>query len=178
MNPVLIVAAHRTPDASRINRAALAALSQQEGVTIHELIREYPDFNIDVTREQQLLNSHDTIVLLFPFYWYSTPAIMKEWLDVVLTAGFAYAGGTALHGKKLLVATSTGGSAQAYTPEGYNNYSIDALLLPLQNTANRTGMIWQPPQLIQGANDITEQQITDGVTQLVQRIDSFIPVVS
>jgi len=173
MHNVLIVAAHRTPDASRINRAAIDTLTGMKNITVHELMREYPDFNIDVAREHQLLMAHDVVVLLFPFYWYSTPAILKEWLDVVLTRGFAYAGGTALQGKTLLVATSTGGTAEAYTAGGYNQYPVEALLLPLRNTANRTGMVWQTPQLIQGANTITDEEITLGVDQLVMRISKL-----
>ena len=62
------------------------------------LYAAYPDFMIDVKREQQLLLDHDIIVLQHPFYWYSSPAIIKEWLDLVLENGWAYGtGGSNLH---------------------------------------------------------------------------------
>ncbi len=174
MKKILILAAHRYPDQSRISKAALAAFTSLPNVTVHELTREYPDFRIDVQREQALLTRHDSVVLLFPFWWYSTPSILKEWQDQVLTYGFAYGSQSkALHGKKLLVMTSTGGSAQAYTPEGYNRYATDALLLPLQAMSNMTGMIWQKPALIQGANDITDALIDEGVTYWLSRIQDL-----
>jgi len=46
------------------------------------------------------------IVFHHPFYWYSSPAILKEWQDLVLEYGFAYGHeGTALRGKKSLSAS-------------------------------------------------------------------------
>ncbi|WP_227318035.1 NAD(P)H-dependent oxidoreductase [Cedecea davisae] len=174
MKKVLVLAAHRYPEKSRINHAAVEALSGLADVTVHELMRAYPDFNIDVEREQKLLREHDSIVMLFPFWWYSSPAILKEWQDHVLSYGFAYGSdGKALHGKKLLVATSTGGSAQAYTPEGYNQYAVEALLLPFHAMANKTGMIWQQPALVQGANDITDPLIDEGVNYWLSRVNEL-----
>lgn len=71
--------------------------------------------DIDVERKQNLLLEHDRIVFQFPFFWYSTPAILKEWQDKVLEYGWAYgADGKKLHGKECLVVTSTGGPAGAY----------------------------------------------------------------
>ena len=45
-----------------------------EGVTLKDLYAEYPDFHIDVDREQADLLAHDVLVFLHPLYWYSTPA--------------------------------------------------------------------------------------------------------
>lgn len=174
MNKILILAAHRYPEQSRISKAAVEAFSGLAGVTVHELTRAYPDFQIDVEREQALLRGHDSLVLLFPFWWYSSPAILKEWQDQVLTYGFAYGSdGKALHGKELLVMTSTGGSAQAYTPEGYNRYAVEDLLLPFHATANITGMLWQPPALVQGMNDATDALIDNGVDYWLERLQEL-----
>ena len=82
MTKVLVLAAHRAPDESRINHAGVTALKSIAGVTVHELKREYPDHQIDVAREQALLLEHDAIVLMFPFWWYSSPAILKDWQDM------------------------------------------------------------------------------------------------
>jgi hypothetical protein len=71
---------------------------REEAVDISDLYEEYPDFYINVKREQQLLIEHDIIVFQHPFYWYSSPAILKQWEDLVLEFGFAYGpGGTKLH---------------------------------------------------------------------------------
>ncbi len=174
MNKILVLAAHRAPEESRINHAGVTALKSIAGVTVHELKREYPDHQIDVEREQALLVEHDAIVLMFPFWWYSSPAILKDWQDQVLTFGFAYGtNGTALHGKKLMVMTSTGGAAEAYRAEGANRYTVEELLLPFHAMANKTGMIWQTPALIQGANTITEALIDEGVNGWLSRIQAL-----
>ena len=64
---------------------------------------------IDVRAEQELLVSHDVIVSQHPFYWYSSPALLKEWQDLVLEHGWAYGrGGTKLTGKILFNAITAG----------------------------------------------------------------------
>jgi len=142
---ILLIYAHRDPAASRANRALLDAASTLPNVTVHDLMARYPDYRIDVEHEQKLLLAHDAIVLQFPLFWYSSPAILKEWQDAVLTYGFAYgSSGDRLRGKKLMVATTTGGPAEAYQAGGPNQYTISELLRPLQATANLTGMTYQP----------------------------------
>ena len=142
---ILLIYAHREPAASRVNRALLNAAATLPNVTVHDLMTRYPDFRIDVEHEQRLLLEHDAVVLQFPFYWYSTPAILKEWQDAVLSYGFAYGtGGDKLRGKKLMIATTTGGPAEAYQAGGFNQYTMSELLRPLQATANLAGMSYQP----------------------------------
>ena len=84
MRKVLINFAHPARKRSKINSALRAALEGLDDVTINDLYANYPDFLIDVEREQSLCEDHDVIIFQHPFYWYSTPAIMKEWLDLVL----------------------------------------------------------------------------------------------
>lgn len=169
MSRILVLTAHRNPDESRINKILIEAVRQLPNVTVQELIRVYPDYLIDVAREQELLQSHDTIVMMFPFYWYSSPAILCEWQDAVLTYGFAYGRqGTKLHDKPLQLIVSTGGNAQAYTPEGYNRYSVEELLLPFHAMANLTGMDYLPPYLIQGVSDISDEQLAQEVAGVVK----------
>jgi len=174
MKKVLILSAHHAPEASRINQAAITALQTIPGVTVHELWQAYPDYQIDIEREQQLLRDHDSIVLLFPFWWYSSPAILKLWQDVVLTYGFAYGHeGTALYNKELLVMTSTGGTNEEYTLEGANRYPLETLLSPLRTMANKTGMTWLPPVPLHGANEATEALIEQGIKVWRDRIEQL-----
>ncbi|WP_048795419.1 MULTISPECIES: NAD(P)H-dependent oxidoreductase [Serratia] len=175
MKKALILSGHRYPERSRISEAAGQALSTLPGVTVHNLMNEYPDFVIDVKREQQLLKTHDVVVMLFPFWWYSSPAILKEWQDQVLEYGFAYGSeGKVLHGKPFMVMTSTGGNEAAYTSQGYNRYAVDDLLLPFQAMANLTGMLWQSPAMIQGANDISDNDIDRGVNRWLTRLNALL----
>ena len=154
---ILLVYAHRDPNASRVNRALFNAARSLPNVTAHDLMSRYPDFRIDAEHEQNLLLAHDVVVLQFPFYWYSTPAILKEWQDAVLAWGFAYgSGGDKLRGKKLMIATTTGGPGDAYQAGGFNQYTISELLRPLQATANLAGMAYQPPFSACGVRDLDE----------------------
>lgn len=110
MKRILVLFAHPALQKSRANRSLLQAISDLEGVTLHDLYQTYPDQLIDIKREQALLAEHDLIVFQHPFYWYSCPAILKEWCDLVLEYGYAYGQeGTALHGKQWLSAITTGG---------------------------------------------------------------------
>lgn len=69
--------------------------------------------------EQRLLESHDAVVFQHPFFWYSSPSRVKEWLDLVLEYHWACGeGGTALPGKILAHAISAGGSEDAYRRGG------------------------------------------------------------
>jgi glutathione-regulated potassium-efflux system ancillary protein KefF len=64
---------------------------------VHSLYDLYPDFDIDVDAEQAALKHADLVVWMHPIYWYSVPAMLKHWFDVVLLRGWAYGegGGTA-----------------------------------------------------------------------------------
>lgn len=111
------------------------------------------------------------IVLQFPFYWYSTPAILKEWQDAVLAYGFAYgSAGDKLRGKKLLVATTTGGPGHAYEAGGYNQYTLSELLRPLQATANLAGMAYQPVFSASGVIGLDDAELDKIATAYHQRL--------
>ncbi|HEY5997873.1 MAG TPA: NAD(P)H-dependent oxidoreductase, partial [bacterium] len=87
----------------------------------------------------------------FPFYWYGVPGILKEWMDRVLTYGFAYGStGDKLRGKDFLVSTTIGGPAEAYCEGGYNNFTIGELLSPLRQMCNLTGMRYRRPIVSHG----------------------------
>ncbi|MGB8956214.1 MAG: NAD(P)H-dependent oxidoreductase [Tumebacillaceae bacterium] len=162
----LVIVAHPNLAESRINKRLVRALEDTQGVTVHHLYNEYPDFNIDVEREQKLLLEHDRIVLQFPFYWYSSPALLKQWEDAVLAYGFAYGhDGTALHGKEFMLALSTGGPQEAYQAGGYNQFSMSELLKPFQATSNLIGTKFLPSFLIHGIFQVSDEQLEQLATE-------------
>lgn len=165
-NRILILFAHPALEKSRVNRQLLRAVLDLESVTVHDLYEAYPSFHINVKQEQELLTSHDIIVFHHPFYWYSSPAILKEWQDLVLEHGFAYGqGGNALHGRKLLSAITTGGNEQTYSRQGYNYFTIRELLTPFEQTAQLCGMEYLPPFVVLGTHQIREQSLIDQYAQ-------------
>jgi len=161
-HPVLVLFAHPAIRNSRVNRRLVAAVRDLNGVTVNDLYDEYPDLNIDVTREQELLAAHEIVVFQHPFYWYSTPAILKEWQDLVLEHGWAYGhDGDALRGKALLSAMTTGGSEDAYCAKGSNRFSVRQLLAPIEQTARLCGMDFLPPFVVHGTFRLTASEIED-----------------
>src|SRR5580692_10624394 len=148
---VLILFAHPALEKSRVNRRLIAAVQNLENVTINDLYEEYPDFFVNVQREQELLLSHDIIIFQHPFYWYSCPALVKQWEDLVLEHGFAFGTeGTKLNGKWVLTAMTTGGPTSTYQRNGYNYFTIRELLTPFEQTARFCGMVYLPPFVISG----------------------------
>jgi glutathione-regulated potassium-efflux system ancillary protein KefG len=173
MRRVLVLFAHPVLERSRVNRRLLDTIRELPGVTIHDLYEAYPTFGIDVAREQALLREHDVVVFQHPFYWYSTPAILKEWQDLVLEHGWAYGpGGTALRGKITLNAISTGGPAIAYQSGGYNRFTVRQLMAPWEQTANLCEMRFLAPFVVHAAlrvvgdDDLGERRV--GYRRLIE----------
>jgi glutathione-regulated potassium-efflux system ancillary protein KefG len=148
---LLILFAHPALHKSRVNQLLLSSVESLSGVTINDLYESYPNFHVNVAREQALLLEHDVIIFQHPFYWYSSPAILKQWQDLVLEYGFAFGkNGTRLHGKLVLTAISTGGPSSAYQRSGYNYFTVRELLAPFEQTARFCGMTYLPPFVVPG----------------------------
>lgn len=157
---ILILFAHPAIHKSRVNRVLVEAVRDLPGVTFHDLYEAYPEFDIDVRREQELLTSHDVLVIQHPLFWYSTPAILKEWQDLVLEHGWAYGSrGNALRGKDWLSVISTGGGETAYGRAGHNRFTIRELLAPMEQTARLCGMRFLPPFVAHGTHGMTRPEM-------------------
>lgn len=155
---ILILFAHPSQHRSEVNRPMLEASRSLDSVNVVDLYAEYPDYCIDIEREQQRLREHDIVVFMFPLYWYSTPAILKEWQDLVLEYGFAYGhDGNELRGKRLLCAITAGGIENAYQTQGYNHYTIRELLRPIEQTATLCGMTYLPPYALFGSRTALDE---------------------
>lgn len=160
VNPILVIFAHPNRAQSRVNRKMREAIEGLVGVTFVDLYEEYPDFFIDVKREQERLLRHQLIIFQHPLYWYSSPPLLKEWLDLVLERGFAYGeGGNALQGKDFLQVISTGAPAEAYQADGYHGFTITELLRPFEATAALCGLRYHKPLLVQGVRSLEEANL-------------------
>ncbi|MCL3782643.1 NAD(P)H oxidoreductase [Prolixibacteraceae bacterium JC049] len=158
---ILINYAHPNNSRSLLNKALCASLQGLENVTLNDLYANYPDFIIDVKREQQLCEEHDVIVFQHPFYWYSTPAIIKEWFDLVLEYGWAYgSSGKALEGKSYFHCITAASEDSTYQKNGSNIFTIKELTTPMQATANLCKMNWFPPFMVLGVHrDIPVERV-------------------
>lgn len=171
---IYVLAAHPNWNESRVNRKLFERAQAIERVQVQDLYARYPDYDIDVPREQAAAQAADLIVLMHPIQWYSMPALMKLWLDEVLGYGWAYGpGGTALTGKDLWLVASTGGPEASYHPQGYNRYFFDAFLPPYEQTATLCGMRFLPPLLFHGARRATPEDVHAHVDVFQERLASY-----
>ena len=162
MKKILVLFSHPKFEKSRVNQALINHITGKEQVTIHDLYEEYPDFHIDVVREKELLSQHDIIIWHHPFYWYSCPPLMKQWMDMVLEFNWAYGPeGNALQNKTCLNVITTGGSREVYCSEGYNSFTIRQFLRPFEQTAILCGMTYFPPFAVMGTHTLSDEDLND-----------------
>lgn len=104
----------------------------------------------DIVAEQEKLLWADFLILQFPLWWFSLPAIMKGWVDRVFTTGFSYGGGKlydkgGLKGKKAMLTLTTGGPASRYSSTGLNA-DIEKILFAINHgILHFVGMEVLPP---------------------------------
>ena len=160
MRRVLILFAHPRFEKSRVNRSLLSTLPLSEAITLHDLYERYPDHNIDVEAEKQLLAAHDVLIWHHPFYTFSAPAILKQWMDLVLEYGWAHGeGGNALKDKTAFNVVTTGGSRESYGPDGFNRFTLHEFLRPFEQTACLCKMIYLPPFAVQGTYRLSDGEM-------------------
>jgi len=161
MAKLLILFAHPLLEKSRVHSELIKAAKTVSNVTLNDLYELYPDFDIDIEREKNLLLAHDIIIWQHPFYWYSAPSLLKQWQDLVLEHGWAYGkNGQALRGKKIFHVLTTGAAAEAYQNGGFNKYPIQDYLRPFERTAELCNMHYWPPFWIDGVHRMEAPQIS------------------
>lgn len=102
--------------------------------TVHNLCYEYPDYKIDVQKEQKLIENHENLILQYPIYWFNVPGLIKRWIDEVFTYGWAYGSkGDKLKDKKIALALSAGISEDDLKDN--KNLNLEDLILPIKLTA-------------------------------------------
>jgi glutathione-regulated potassium-efflux system ancillary protein KefG len=165
-NKILILFAHPRLERSLNQSQLISSIPEIPEITFHDLYEKYPDFDVDIEYEQKLLVEHQIIIWQHPFYWYSSPPLLKQWMDLVLSFGWAYGpGGTALQGKMVFNAITSGGQRSAYSKEGHNRFTINQLLAPFEQTAFLCKMVWLPPFVIHGTHRISESERQNHIVQ-------------
>lgn len=173
---------HPDSERSRVNTALARAAVGLHHVAIADMVPLYPEgiaMERDSEREAARLLRADRIVLQFPMQWYSTPGLLKQWQDVVLTR-MAYMNwdteGAGLAGKPVMVAATMGAEEATYRRQGRNRFTLAELLAPLQASANRFAMDWQDPFLVFGADALGEDDLAEAghaYTRALSRLASL-----
>ncbi|POR48791.1 NAD(P)H dehydrogenase (quinone) [Paraburkholderia eburnea] len=135
----------------------------------------------DVEEEQRKILAADAVILIFPLWWFSMPAIMKGWVDRVWAFGLAYgyqgAGNTYRYGeggfagKRALLAVSVGGPEQDYSPRGING-PLEQLLFPVTHgTLFFTGMQVLPSFAVYGTGHMDTDRMSNAVAAWRNRLE-------
>ena len=115
---------------------------------------ENQKFINEIVAEQEKLQASDLLILQFPLWWWSFPAILKGWIDRVLTSGFAYGNGAVLKPKKVMYSLTTGGASNA-EEEAYYQNKINALY---DDIFGFMGWETLPPYVAHGVQSISPQK--------------------
>lgn len=167
MKKTLIILSHPNFKDSKLNKALVNAVKDLPDAEVRNLYDIYSGdiTKIDVLAEQEKLIANERVVFEFPLYWYSSNAMLKEWMDKVLAYGFAYGhAGDKLKGKELLIATTTGGSEQDYanSPTG-----LGGLLTPFAASAAFVGMSFGGTFAVYNALNITDEELNKKALEYV-----------
>ncbi|GAE31966.1 NAD(P)H-dependent oxidoreductase [Alkalihalobacillus hemicellulosilyticus] len=171
---ILVIVAHPDLEKSRGNRAFIDQLRKHETITVRDLYQSYPNWEIDIEQEHELLVQYDRIVFQFPFYWYSCPPLLKKWFDDVLTYGWAFGTeGNQLKGKEFIAAITAGGSENAYRSGGDDWFTISEYLRPIQATILRCKGTYLPAFITYNTDAGTDDYLVAQASQYIDHISSL-----
>ena len=114
------------------------ALEQRHNVKANSLAS-------DIAAELVKMKTADLVLLSFPLYWFSVPAILKGWIDRVFVSGIVYGGRRiydqgGLSGKRAMVIATTGGRDHMLSAGGIHGDLTETLKPILQGTLGYAGM--------------------------------------
>ncbi len=98
----------------------------------------------EIKAEVDAVTRSDLLVLVFPIFWFSVPALMKGWIDRVFLSGVFYGGRRiygqgGMNGKHALVVASLGGREQMFGPNSIHGNLNGMLRHLLQGTLGYAG---------------------------------------
>lgn len=140
----------------------------------------------DIALEQDKLRRADALILQFPLWWFSMPAILKGWVERVFANGFAYGVGEHsdqrwgdrygegnLAGKRAMLVVTAGGWESHYGPRGING-PIEDLLFPIQHgVLFYPGFEVMPPHVVYRTSRMDADRFAATTDALGRRLDTL-----
>jgi NAD(P)H dehydrogenase (quinone) len=113
------------PVSSRVNFVSVANADYFKPQLEEKHASQVGGFAPDIQAEMDKVSRADFLLLNFPLWWFSVPAILKGWVDRVFAMGFAYGGGRVFEtgmfrGKRAMLSITTGGGESSYEQDGRN----------------------------------------------------------
>jgi NAD(P)H dehydrogenase (quinone) len=92
-------------------------------------------FSADIQREIDRVFAADLLIMQFPMWWFSLPAILKGWIDRVFAFGVTYDCGRTwdkgvLSGKRALLSLTTSAPPGVFMPDGRSG-DLERILWPI-----------------------------------------------
>jgi putative NADPH-quinone reductase len=158
----VVLVFHPDLNTSRINSRLATEVQKDQTILVRDMYQVYPERDIIAKEEQAILEGAERIVLQFPMYWYSSPALLKQWEDAVFEYGWAYGStGDKLHGKEMVIAVTPGASESNYVRDENFKYTVTDLLRPFQATSNLIGTKFMRPFVVSGTMDMEDAVLED-----------------
>lgn len=140
----------------------------------------------DIALEQDKLMWADALILQFPMWWFSMPAILKGWVERVYAYGLAYGVGEhserrwgdrygegKMAGKRAMLIVTAGGWASHYGPRGING-PMDDLLFPIQHgILHYPGFDVMPPFVMYRADRVDDARFAREREALGEQLDAL-----
>ncbi len=171
MKRILVLFFHPRFEDSTANRKLIEGISSMTDLTLKDVYELYPDFNIDIKKEQNDLLKNDIIFWMHPLHWYSCPPLMKQWIDLVLEVGWAFGkNGTNLRNKYITNVITFGGNTDSYQKEGKNRFTLREFLSPFNQTAHLCNMQYLPPFIVPSASNLNDSELSLFANKLIEAI--------
>ncbi|KRL22779.1 NAD(P)H-dependent oxidoreductase [Lentilactobacillus kisonensis] len=171
----LILISHPQLADSATQQFLKTAGNSQPDVTFQHIDERYQNGNLDVKHEQQQLSKYDRIVFQFPMYWYSSPASLKQYMDDVFTRKFVVADHL-LRNKELGIVATLGDAEAEFQAGGSEHFTISELLRPFEAFANKAGMIYLKPFVVNQFGYLDEPQKETLLIAYLQYISAPMPL--
>ncbi|MCG5031386.1 NAD(P)H-dependent oxidoreductase [Mesosutterella sp. OilRF-GAM-744-9] len=162
--------AHPYPRFSIVSYPLLMGLKNQfPKMDARMLYDLYPDGAINVAAEREAVSRSSLLLVLHPVFWYSVPALLKQWFDTVLGYGFAYGeGAPTLRDKAVLWMPSIG---SGFHGRGFQGpVVISEVQAPIKRMWESCGAAWLEPQIIDSRIPMTSGDFASVLDSVADRM--------
>ncbi|NGQ97091.1 NAD(P)H-dependent oxidoreductase [Brevibacillus sp. SYP-B805] len=128
----------------------------------------------DIEEEQQLVTDADLLVMVYPVWWWSQPAVLKGWIDRVFTHGFAFR--YEAHGpvgllteKRAIVFTTTHESEEEIRARGFDDLITKQIADGILSFVGCEDVVHRNFAAVSSASDQQRNQMLDEVETIVSR---------